>query len=179
MVDTPGTTTNYGWQKLGGQQTMEPGDYNTVLDAVDAAVATGVAAIAAETNARDFATLEQGAPAAKTVTAALSAANLVSKIITTTGATGPSVHQLPTGTLLLAAVLAADPTFAAGDAFDFHVINTGTGASDDATLTVNDDVTIVGNPTVGSLTDATIISGSGHFRARYTTGVTWIVYRLA
>jgi hypothetical protein len=51
--------------------------------------------------------------------------------------------------------------------------------SADATLTVNTDVTIVGNPTVGALTDATIISGSGTFRARYTGGVTFIVYRLA
>jgi hypothetical protein len=44
---------------------------------------------------------------------------------------------------------------------------------------VNTDVTIVGNATIGSLTDATIISGSGRFRARYTGGVTWIVYRLS
>lgn len=117
----------------------------------------------------------QGAPTAKTVTAAITAAELKAGIITTTGATGPSQHQLPTGTLLLAEF----PGAAAGMAFDFHVINTGTGASDDATLTVNTDVTIVGNPTVGSLTDATIISGSGHFRARYTGGVTWIVYRLS
>jgi hypothetical protein len=40
-------------------------------------------------------------------------------------------------------------------------------------------VTIVGNPTVGSLTDATIISGSGTFRARYTGTTVWVVYRLA
>lgn len=117
----------------------------------------------------------QGAPTAKTVTAAITAAELVTGIITTTGATGPSVHQLPTGTLLLAAC----PGFAPNDSFDFSIINTGTGANDDATITVNTDVTIVGNPTAGSLTDATIISGSARFRARYTTGVTWIVYRIA
>lgn len=117
----------------------------------------------------------QGAPAAKTVTAAITAAELAGGLITTTGATGPSEHQLPTGTLLLAQF----PGAAAGMAFDFSVINTGTGASDDATITVNTDVTIVGNPTVGSLTDGTIVSGSGRFRARYTGGVTWIVYRIA
>lgn len=121
-------------------------------------------------------TQKQATPTAKTVTAAITALELAStRIITTTGATGPSVHQLPTGTLLLAQF----PDFVANDSFDFVVINTGTGASTDATITVNTDVTIVGNPTVGSLTDATIISGSGIFRARYTTGVTWIVYRLA
>jgi len=117
----------------------------------------------------------QGAPTAKTTTSAITAAELVTGIITTTGATAPSVHQLPTGTLLLAEL----PNFAAGDSFDFSIINTGTGASDDATITVNTDVTIVGSPTVGSLTDATIIAGSGRFRARYTGGVTWIVYRLS
>lgn len=120
-------------------------------------------------------TKAQGAPAAKTVTAALSAADVVGGLITTTGVTAPSVHQLPTGALLAAAVSG----IAVGDSLDFHIINTGTGASDDATITVNTGVTIVGNPTVGSLTDATIISGSGHFRARYTAADTFVVYRLA
>lgn len=118
---------------------------------------------------------KQGAPTAKTVTAAITAAELLAGIITTTGATGPSEHQLPTGTLLAAAI----PDIAVGDSFDFTVINTGTGASDDATLTVNTGVTIVGNATVGALTDATILSGSGLFRARYTAANTFVVYRLA
>jgi len=117
----------------------------------------------------------QGDPTAKTVTNAISAAQLLTGIITTTGVTAPSVHQLPTGTLLAAAI----PGIAVGDSFDFTLINTGTGASDDATITVNTDVTIVGNPTVGALTDATIISGSGTFRARYTATNTFVVYRLA
>jgi hypothetical protein len=117
----------------------------------------------------------QGVPAAKTVTAAISAAELVAGLITTTGVTGPSVHQLPTGTLIDAEL----PGIATGDSFDFHIINTGTGAADDATITVNTDVTIVGNPTVGSLTDATIISGSGHFRARRSAANAYVVYRLA
>lgn len=117
----------------------------------------------------------QGAPTAKTVTAAISAAELLTGIITTTGATAPSEHQLPTGTLLSAAIAGV----AVGDSFDFSVINTGTGAGDDATITVNTDVTIVGNPTIGALTDATIISGSGRFRARNTAANTWVVYRLS
>lgn len=120
-------------------------------------------------------TKAQAAPAAKTVTAGITAAELVAGLITTTGATGPSVHQLPTGT----EIDAAFPGIATGDSFDFTIINTGTGASDDATITVNTDVTIVGNPTVGSLTDATIISGSGTFRARRSGANTYVVYRLA
>lgn len=127
------------------------------------------------THVRGLLLRNQGTPTAKTVTAAISAAELLTKIITTTGVTAPSVHQLPTGALLAAAI----PGIAVGDAFDFIVINTGTGASDDATITVNTGVTIVGNPTVGSLTDGTIISGSGTFRARYTAADTFVVYRLA
>lgn len=117
----------------------------------------------------------QGVPAAKTVTAAISAAELVAGLITTTGVTGPSVHQLPTGTLIDAEI----PGIATGDYFDFTLINTGVGASDDATITVNTDVTIVGNPTVGALTDATIISGSGTFRARRSAANAYVVYRLS
>lgn len=117
----------------------------------------------------------QGTPTAKTTTSALTAANLLGGLITTTGVTAPSIHQLPDGTALDAAA----PNATTDDCFDFTIINTGTGASDDATITVNTGVTIVGNPTVGSLTDATIISGSGRFRARKTGTATWVVYRLA
>jgi len=124
---------------------------------------------------RGQALFAQAAPAAKTVTAAITAAELAGQLITTTGATAPSIHQLPTGTLLAAQF----PNIAVGDSFDFTVINTGTGASDDATITVNTGVTIVGNPTVGALTDATIISGSGTFRARYSAANTFVVYRIA
>lgn len=136
---------------------------------------SGVTQFAALTYHRGRIARKMAAPTAKTVTAAITAAELAAGHITTTGATGPSVHQLPTGTLLLAEF----PDFVADDSFDFFVINTGTGAATDATLTVNTDVTIVGNPTIGSLTDTTIISGSGYFRARYTGGVTWVIYRLA
>lgn len=168
------TTTTFALVKTDAETIsgLEPAKMDANLDAIDSQMTK-------EAATRDFGSMKQGTPTAKTVTAAITAAELCTKIITTTGVTGPSVHQLPTGTLLLAAVLALDPDFAAGDSFDFSVINTGTGGSDDATITVNTDVTIVGNPTVGAITDATIIEGAGLFRARYTTGVTWIVYRLA
>ncbi len=117
----------------------------------------------------------QGDPTAKTVTSAITAAELLTGIITTTGATAPSIHQLPTGTLLAAQF----PGIAVGDCFDWSLINTGTGASDDATITVNTDHTIVGNPTAGALTDATIISGSARFRSRYTATNTFVTYRIA
>lgn len=117
----------------------------------------------------------QAVPAAKTVTAAITAAELVAGLITSTGVTGPSVHQLPTGALIEAAI----PGIATGQGFYFTIINTGTGASDDATVTVNTGVTIVGNPTAGALTDATIISGSARFFARRSASATFVVYRVS
>ncbi len=117
----------------------------------------------------------QGAPTAKTVTSAITAAEILTGIITTTGVTAPSIHQLPTGTLLSAAISGV----ATGDSFDWSLINTGTGATDDATITVNTDHTIVGNPTAGALTDATIISGSARFRSRCSAANTWITYRIS
>ncbi len=69
---------------------------------------------------RGVATGLQGAPTAKTVTSAITAAELLTGIITTTGATGPSIHQLPTGTLLAAEF----PGIAVGDSFDWSLINT-------------------------------------------------------
>ncbi len=120
-------------------------------------------------------TRPQGAPVALTVTAGITAAALVGGLITTTGASAPSIHQLPTGTEIDTAL----PGIATGQSVDFSLINTGTGASDDATITVNTDVTIIGSPTVGALTDATIVSGSGRFRARRTGTHVYVVYRIA
>lgn len=171
---TPGATGVGGAVSLtGGAALSTDGNGGSVIMTGGALAGTG---FKGSTYQRGYMDLRfQAAPTAKTVTAAITAAELVTGIITTTGATGPSVHQLPTGTLLKAQF----PAIADGDSFDFSVINTGTGASDDATITVNTDVTIVGNATIGALTDATIISGSGRFRAKFVTGVTWIVYRLA
>lgn len=157
---------------IGGAGTAGNGNGGQAIIAGGAPQGSGKAGIV---SARSIVTKSQGAPAAKTVTAAISAAELVAGLVTTTGVTGPSVHQLPTGTLIDAEL----PGIATGDSFDFHIINTGVGAADDATVTVNTDVTIVGNPTIGALTDATIISGSGHFRARRSGANTYIVYRLA
>ncbi len=147
----------------------------TVLNGAGVLATAGTVTAGGNLFARGRVVRAQAVPAAKTVTAAISAAELVAGLITTTGATGPSVHQLPTGTLIDAEI----PGIATGDSFDFTIINTGTGASDDATITVNTDVTIVGNPTVGSLTDTTIISGSGTFRARRSAANTYVVYRIA
>jgi len=149
---------------------------DTAYTAVSGDVTLAATGVATTTKYGGIPHHTQAQPAAKTVTAGITAAELLAGLITTTGATGPSVHQLPTGTEIDTAFGASVAT---GDAFDFSIINTGTGASTDATITVNTGVTIVGNPTIGSLTDATIISGSGTFRAVRTGVATWTVIRLS
>ncbi len=155
----------------GGAGTTDANGGQAII-AGGAANGTGKAGIA---SVRSIVTKSQGAPTALTVTAGITAAALVGGLITTTGVTAPSIHQLPTG----AAIDAELPGIAIGDSFDFTIINTGTGATTDATITVNTDVTIIGNPTIGSLTDVTIISGSGTFRARRSAAHEYVVYRIA
>jgi hypothetical protein len=116
-----------------------------------------------------------GAPSAANATATLTAAQIVGGVITSTGATGPTLLTMPLATDLDAAL----PNMKIGEFIEFDIINTGTGAANDVTLQVNTGVTIVGNPTVGSLTDATIISGSGIFRLRKSAASTYVVYRRA
>lgn len=115
----------------------------------------------------------QGAPTAKTVSATLTAAELLAGIITVTQGSGAnSAQQVPTGTAIQAA-LPAD--FAAGDSFDVSIINLG-GASETASLTVNTDVTIVGRATIDVA--AATASGSGIFRFRKTADHVFVVYRI-
>lgn len=116
----------------------------------------------------------QGAPAAKTTSGLLTAANVLAGIITVTqGAGAPSAQQMPTGTDLQAGLPA---NFAIGDAFDFSVINLG-GASEVASITVNTDVTIVGNAAIPI--PATGVQSSGRFRARKTADHVFVIYRIA
>lgn len=91
-----------------------------------------------------------------------------------TGASAPTNLTLP-----LATDIVAGTPIANGDSFDFTVINTGTGATNDVVLLTNTGLTLVGNMTVGSLTDGTIISGSGLFRVRRVSSSAVTIYRLA
>jgi hypothetical protein len=69
------------------------------------------------------------------------------------------------------------PESAAGDAFDFSVINISVVAAEDATLTTNTGWTLVGNMEVQSA-DALTNNTSGRFRARKTGAGAWTLYRL-
>lgn len=117
---------------------------------------------------------QQAAPTAKTVSATLTAAELLAGIITVTqGAGAASNQQVPTGTAIQDA-LPID--FAVGDSFDVSVINLG-AASEVAALTVNTDVTIVGNAAIPIA--ATGVQSSGLFRFRKTADHVFVAYRIA
>lgn len=111
---------------------------------------------------------KQGAPATSADTATLTAAQMVSGILAATP-TAAATYTTATGTDLKAAL----PTdLAAGDSFDLTIINLG-GSGDDITLQGGADVTFV-----GSLVVTVAAPSSGTFRFRWTTGTTFIGYRL-
>lgn len=114
---------------------------------------------------RGFALFAQGAPTTQDTAVTLTAAQLKSGIIQST----------PGGAINLTLPLQADmdtaiPDAAAGDGFDFSIINTSGGAN---------TVTVVANSwsTVGTLTIAQNVSGL--FRARKTGTGAWTLYRIA
>lgn len=120
--------------------------------------------------------LAQGAPAAKTVSATLTAAELLTGIITVNQAgAAASAQQLP----LAADLDTALPDAAAGDSFDFSVINTSTVDAEDASLTTNTGWTLVGSMDVPAYSAAGSLNSSGRFRARKTGTAAWTLYRLA
>ena len=94
----------------------------------------------------------------------------------TTAAGAGVAYQMPTGTDLQNALPADAATN--DDAFDFFIINASTNALDIITLTVNTDVTIIGQATVQSNSAATT-SPSSMWRARRTGTHVFVVYRLA
>jgi len=120
--------------------------------------------------------VNQPTPTAKTVSATLTAAELLTRIITVNQAAGAaSALQLPTGSALDTAL----PEFVADDAFDFSIINTSTVDAEDASITVNTGVTIVGNADIPAYSAAGSLNSSGRFRLRKTGTATWVAYRLA
>lgn len=120
--------------------------------------------------------VKQGAPTAKTVSATLTAAEILAGIITVAqGAAGASAQQLP----LASAMDTALPNAAAGDAIDFSVINISTVDAEDASLTTNTGWTLVGSMDVPAYSAAGSLNSSGRFRARKTGTATWTLYRIA
>lgn len=117
----------------------------------------------------------QGAPAAKTTSTTLTAAELADQIITVNqGAGAPSALQLPTG----ANMDTEFDTLVPDQSFDFSLINISAVAAETASITTNTGWTLVGNMLVAANTAITDIS-QGRFRARQTAAATWTLYRIA
>jgi len=105
----------------------------------------------------------QGTPGVLNATGALTAAMMLSGIVTSTTAAAVA-GTVPTGTVLDSA-----GAFAIGDSFDWSVIATGANAF---TVTAADGHTLVGTAAVATVT-------SGRFRTRKTAANTFVTYRLA
>jgi hypothetical protein len=118
---------------------------------------------------------QQGAPSAQTVSATLTAANILTGIITVAqGAGAASALQLPLATAMDTAL----PSSIAGDSFDFSVINISTNTLEPASLTTNTGWTLVGDMDVIA-NNATTTKSAGRFRARKTAAGAWTLYRLS
>lgn len=163
-----GAATGAGTGGLGGTILLTPGAGGTTSG--------GTAGLDGMVVVRGVLGVNQGAPTAKTVSATLTAAEIKAGIITVNQAAGAtSSQQLP---------LAADmdtgfPDFAAGDAFDFSVINTSTVDAEDADVTTNTGWTLVGSMDIHAYSAAGSLNSSGRFRARKTGTATWVLYRIA
>lgn len=117
----------------------------------------------------------QAAPAAVTVSATLTTANLTNGIITVNeGGAGASAQQLPLATDLDTALPAADVDYS----FDFTVLNISTVAAESATITVNTGWTLVGDIAIQA-NNASTTKSVGRFRARKTAAGAWTLYRIA
>lgn len=124
---------------------------------------------------RGVAVLAQGTPAAKTTSVTLTAAEILTRIITgNQGAAGSAAYTLPLATSMDAAM---PPGFAVGDSFDFNVINISAVAAETNVMTTNTGWTLVGNMTVRANNAATDQS-QGTFRARKTGVGAWTLYRI-
>lgn len=137
---------------------------------------TGVVTCASDNYVRGNFYVAQGAPTAETGAATITAADLISGIITITHTTGSTVAlTVDTGTAMDTAL----PSAAAGDAFDWYVINLSAALADTATVTAAAGHTLVGEGVVESAHADSEFQSSAHFRSRRTAANTWITYRLS
>lgn len=119
----------------------------------------------------------QPAPTALSGAATLTAAQVRTRLLVSTTNAGAGVaYQMPTGTDLQNALPADFNTN--DDSFEFCIINASTNAADVITLTVNTDITIVGQATVQPNNAATS-SASSLWRVRRTAAHVFVVYRIA
>lgn len=114
----------------------------------------------------------QPVPTAKTTAVTLTAAELLTGIITGTHTAGATqAYTLPTGTLLEAAV----PYLQIGEGFEWVLINLSAAAADSITLTAGVDHTIVGDAVVISVH----VTTGGAITSRGCSSSTWITKKTA
>lgn len=121
--------------------------------------------------------LSQAQPTPATVTAAatLTAAQLLTRIITGTQATGSTnAITLPTGTLMSAAVVGDND-----QSFEFTIINLSAALADTYTLTAGTDFSIVGMAIIDSAHADSEFPSSAVYRCRQSTATVWIAYRIS
>ena len=122
--------------------------------------------------------VNQPAPAAKTTSTTLTAAELLTGIITgAQGAGAAATYTTPTGTQIETALLAIHPGLSNDDSFDFSVVNISTVAAETITLAAGASVTLVGDMTMACI--AVGDQSSGRFRCRRTAANTYSIYRIA
>lgn len=118
----------------------------------------------------------QSTPAALTVSATLTAAQLLTTLLTSNqGAAGAAAYQLPTVAALVAA-LPAD--FINNQCFDFSLVNISAVAAEAASITTNTGWTLVGDMDVQANSAATTKS-AGRFRVRRVSASAFTLYRLS
>lgn len=164
----------------GGQVTLTAGagtagnaNGGSVVIAAGAAHGSGANGVIVE---RSVKLVKQGAQTAKSVSATLTAAEVLAGIITVNQAAGAtSAQQLP----LASAMDTALPAAAADDAFDFSVINISTVDAEDASITTNTGWTLVGNMDIHAYSAAGSLNSSARFRARKTGSAAWTLYRIS
>jgi hypothetical protein len=116
-------------------------------------------------------------PIAKTTTVTLTAAELLSALLTGTHAAGATqTYTLPTGALMEAAA-----SFDVNEYFDWSLINLSAAAADTITIAAAaTGHTVVGNMIVQSANATTggIYGSAAHFRTRKTAASTFVTYRI-
>jgi hypothetical protein len=120
----------------------------------------------------------QPAPAAKTTSTTLTAAEILTGIITGNQGGGAAAnYTLPLATAFETALLALFPGLQNDDAFDFSVINISTTAAEVVTIVTNTGWTLVGDMNLAA--NAAGDQSGGLFRARRTAANTYTLYRIA
>ena len=119
----------------------------------------------------------QVTPNAETTAATLTAAEILTGLVTVTHTAGATqAYTLPTGTLLDAA-----SAFLVNEFFDWTVINLSAAAADTATITAGADHTVVGTMICQSAHSSTgLVHGNAlRLRTVKTAANTFVTYRLA